>query len=94
MAIPFKEQETVITYGREETAARIYTTDTTVMMKLDKLYKRVEEKNNGGEVVAVTYSAPKNKICFRSLSRKAATPAQIAARAANLKKARAAANGK
>jgi len=69
MAVPTDEQETVVTYSRNDDKAVIYTTDSTVMTKLDKMggvYKRVKESKESGVVVAVTYEAPKRLISFRS----------------------------
>lgn len=69
MAVPTDEQETVVTYSRNDDKAVIYTTDTTVMTKLDKMggvYKRVKESKESGVVVAVTYEAPKRLISYRS----------------------------
>jgi hypothetical protein len=66
------EQETVVQISRDGEEARIYTSDTTMMTKLDK---RVAEENSvyevasvdtyEGDVVAKTYLAPKNAISFR-----------------------------
>ena len=59
-SIPINEQETHISFMRDESFARIYTSDTTQMTRLDKLcennpdmYKLVEDTGNG-----------KNYICY------------------------------
>ena len=59
-SIPINEQETHIIYMRDESFARIYTSDTTQMTRFDKLcesnpdmYKLVEDTGNG-----------KNYICY------------------------------
>ena len=59
-SIPINEQETHISYMRDELFARIYTSDTTQMTRLDKLcasnpdmYKLVDDTGNG-----------KNYICY------------------------------
>lgn len=58
--IPINEQETHISFMRDESYARIYTSDTTQMTRLDKLcvsnpdmYKLVDDTGNG-----------KNYICY------------------------------
>lgn len=83
--LPIAEQETVITYGRGEDSATIYTSDTTVMTRLDKIYKRHGEDKQGGELVAVIYVVPKSRISYRSLTAgtKPPTAAQKAAWAAS-----------
>ena len=59
-SIPINEQETHISFMRDESYARIYTSDTTQMTRLDKLcasnpdmYKLVDDTGNG-----------KNYICY------------------------------
>ena len=44
MCVPVNEQETVITFSRDSNEATIYTSDTTVMNKLDKLCSSSDDK--------------------------------------------------
>ena len=47
------EQETVIQFGRDGETMNIYTSDSTVMTKLDKIYKRKREHIADGQIYAV-----------------------------------------
>lgn len=86
MAIPVVEQETVVQYNRDGETATIYTTDTTQMTKLDKIYPRHKEHKNGGEVVAVEYVVDKGLVSYRSKRMKnSMTKEQKAAASARLK---------
>lgn len=70
-----EEQETVINYYRDSDVCTVYTSDSTVMTKLDKLaedesfphwkVKRVH-KLQSGELVGKTYETHKGLISFRS----------------------------
>lgn len=75
MGVLIEEQETTINYSRNESCATIWTSDTTMMTKLDKLC----EKSDGyvlvdtgrsildGEVVSKTYRVKdKSLISFRA----------------------------
>ena len=53
--LPCKEQETVICIDRETRAARIYTSDTRFINKLDKLYERKRVHRNEDGITAVEY---------------------------------------
>ena len=69
--VPTEEQETVINYGRNDKDMTIYTTDSTVITKLDKcvaagLYEVIELHKVKGHVVGKTYRASKNLITFRT----------------------------
>lgn len=64
--VPTAEQETVIRYSRTEPTAIIWTNDTTVITKLDKLYKCIDSTTCGGKVSSKTYECPKKLISFRS----------------------------
>lgn len=64
------EQETVITIDRETRAARIYTSDTRFINKLDKLYERKRVHRNEDGITAVEYEVPEKYISFRSTARK------------------------
>ena len=76
MKIPVNEQETVVNFTRGSNEARIYTTDTTVLTKLHKLisrnskdWKLVRQDRDSvdHDVIAETYSCPKNLISFRAV---------------------------
>lgn len=72
MSIPTSEQETVICFGRNDTEVTVWTSDSTVMTKLDK---KVNDQNSPWELsdetttidgdVTKTYKAPKKLISFR-----------------------------
>lgn len=72
---PIEEQETVINYCRDNDVCTIYTSDSTVMTRLDKLaddadlphwkIKQVHRLQNG-ELVGKTYETHKGLISFRS----------------------------
>lgn len=72
---PIEEQETVINYCRDNDVCTIYTSDSTVMTKLDKLaddaelphwkIKQVHRLQNG-ELVGKTYETHKRLISFRT----------------------------
>ena len=72
--ITLDEQETVIQFNRTDKGATIYTSDTTIMTKLDKLcdsspnyYKLEREETAEGKVVGKFYKlADKTRISFRS----------------------------
>lgn len=63
------EQETVITFGRLDTECEVYTTDPTVMTKLDKRvangdWTQVDTVKESGAVVGKTYKGSKKLIRF------------------------------
>lgn len=71
--VPTEEQETTISMYRCDDKAEIYTSDSTMMTKLDKLVKGYPEtwscdrvETVAGETVAKWYSCPKRLISFRS----------------------------
>ncbi len=72
--ITLDEQETVIQFNRTDKGATIYTSDTTMMTKLDKLcisspsnYKLDREETEDGKVVGKFYKlADKTRVSFRS----------------------------
>lgn len=66
MSIPINEQETVIQISRDSKTASIWTSDTTVMTRLDKLYYCIKEDICQGEVVSKHYNAAKNCISYRT----------------------------
>lgn len=64
--VPTDEQETVIQFDRNGTACHVYTTDLTVMTKLDKKYKRVKQDYVSGKPIAAYYEFDKRLLSFRS----------------------------
>ena len=64
--LPCNEQETVICIDRETRAARIYTSDTRFINKLDKLYERKRVHSNEDGITAVEYEVAEKLISFRS----------------------------
>ena len=75
MRVANEEQETVINFPRREDYAIVWTSDTTVMTKLDGLCKKSDEyilvetgrSKLGGEVISKTYKVKdKSLISFRA----------------------------
>ena len=75
MRVSYEEQETVINFPRRENHAIVWTSDTTVMTKLDGLCKKSDEyvlvetgrSKLGGEVISKTYKVKdKSLISFRA----------------------------
>lgn len=66
MSIPTNEQETVIQYDRNGETMTIYTSDSTQMTRLDKIYQRHKEHRQAGEVIAVEYVVDKGLLSYRS----------------------------
>lgn len=74
MNISTLEQETTVSFARCEKIAKIWTSDTTVMTKLDKLVARdpenwqsKEQKDRDGDIIAKEYIVQKKKlISFRA----------------------------
>ena len=72
--IPVNEQETTIQYDRDGEYARIWTSDSTTITKLDKLVKRSENwectateiEDDSHWVVAREYRCPKRCVSFRT----------------------------
>ena len=65
MNIPVEDQETVVQYDRTSKKMTIYTTDSTTMTRLDKIYRSVKFDVVDGKVVAKTYEADKRLLSFR-----------------------------
>lgn len=66
-----EEQETTITFCRGDKYAEIYTSDKTVMTRLDKLVNNGDwsvkhEEIEKGQVISKIYVAPTKLISFRS----------------------------
>ena len=73
MSISVNEQETTISFGRADAGATIWTSDRTIMTKLDKyvakseFYSSKEQKDADGNLLAKEYFiTDKNLISFRS----------------------------
>lgn len=74
MALMIEEQETHINFMRGDDRAVIYTSDTTIMTKLNKLVEldgtewklESESRLSSGELIGKTYSCPVSFITFRS----------------------------
>lgn len=64
--VPVEEQETVIQFDRNGDTATIYTTDSTVVNKLDKKYERTRIHRSGKQISAIEYDVPKNMVSFRT----------------------------
>ena len=72
MSIAIEEQETVINFRRDSKYADIWTSDTTVMTKLDRKVKDQEEWKcvsvehlQDGTLAAKSYTCPKKLVSFR-----------------------------
>ena len=101
MRVANEEQETVISFPRREDCAMVWTSDTTVMTKLDGLCKKSDEyvlvetgrSKLGGEVISKTYKIKdKTLVSFRAKKiereARAMTDEQKAAMIERLAKAR------
>ena len=66
MSYPHEDQETVITMDRASGVATVWTSDTRMMTKLDKLYLVVDEDKVDMEVWAKKYQVPLKYISFRT----------------------------
>lgn len=64
--VPTDEQETVIQFDRNGTVCHVYTTDSTVMTKLDKIHKRVKQDYVNGKPIAAYYEFDKKLLPFRT----------------------------
>ena len=99
MGLPVDEQETTINYNRRDDVCEIYTSDSTVMTKLDKLvkngdYKLIDTQYLDGTLVSKTYECNKKLISFRAKQgKREMTEEQKIATAERMKKAREKSNG-
>lgn len=75
MGLSIAEQETTVSFMRDSDLCTVYTSDSTIMTKLDKLaesgkflhWKLVKEHRlQGGELIGKTYETHKRLISFRS----------------------------
>jgi len=72
MNIPIAEQETTISWYRTDDTVCVYTSDRTMMTRLDKLaddpgspWTRVWTEQSYGDIISKRYTAPRNLISFR-----------------------------
>lgn len=76
MSIPIHEQETVIQISRDSDKMRIWTSDSTMMTRLDKLvsssseWSCTGENKIDGDICDKEYTADKGLLTFRSSRRK------------------------
>lgn len=88
-----EERETVINFGRLDKTASVYTSDETVVTKLDKFleldtgWKLKSTETREGDLVSKTYECPVEFISFRA-KKKVYTEEQKKAMAERLSKAR------
>lgn len=66
-AIPISEQETIINLSRDDMTAKVYTTDSTMITKLDKMVKKQPDKYKivKQDEYGKWYTCPKKLIGFR-----------------------------
>lgn len=95
MSVCIGEQETTISISREDGIARIWTSDATMITKLDKLAKNSSEWDVTGQgvidgkIVDKEYACPKKLISFRfGTKKKTMTDAQKQAFSARMSKMR------
>lgn len=78
MALQIEEQETHINFMRGDERAKIYTSDTTMMTKFNKLVEiagkdwmveEVARLPRTGEIIGITYSCPVSFVSYRSKDR-------------------------
>lgn len=96
MSVNIREQETTVNIMRDSDKASIYTSDSTMMTRLDKLaadedaphWKLIRiHKDRSGEVVGKTYETHKRLVSFRAdIVTREMTPEQKEAAAARMKK--------
>lgn len=63
--VPTDEQETVIQFDRNGAVCHVYTTDSTMMTKLDKIHKRVKQDFANRKAIAAYYEFDKGLLSFR-----------------------------
>ena len=87
--VPTDEQETVIQFDRNGTVCHVYTTDSTMMTKLDKKYKRVKQDYANKKPIAAYYEFDKKLLSFCSIvPKRTLTAEQKKAATGRLKKGR------
>ena len=88
MSIPTQEQETVICIGRDDKKARVYTSDTRWMTKMDKVAARQQIHKQGRAITAVEYVVPEKYVKVAAPRKRVMSAEQKAKLAEQLKKAR------
>lgn len=96
MGIPVTEQETTVSFSRDSDTASVWTSDSTVMTKLDKLVESNPEcwqltrtDKVGKDIVGKEYTTKKKLISFRSkVTERTLTEEQRQASAERLRLAR------
>lgn len=87
--VPTDEQETVIQFDRSGTTCHVYTTDSTMMTKLDKIHKRVRQDYVNRKPIAAYYEFDKKLLSFRSkIPKRTLTDEQKKAASERLRKGR------
>ena len=73
MSIPKNEQETVLTFYRDGKSITVFTSDSTIMTKMDNLckknpnaYKFIKDSICNGEITGRFYSMDKKMLSFRT----------------------------
>lgn len=75
MGLNISEQETTVSFTRDSDICTVYTSDSTVMTKLDKLVEsdkaphwklKEEHRLHNGELIGKTYETHKRLISFRA----------------------------
>ena len=90
MGAPISEQETVVQFDRDGETMNIYTSDSTIMTKLDKIYKRTREHRADGQLYAAEYVVDKRLLSFRSkLTKRTMTEEEKAVLSERMKRMRA-----
>lgn len=76
MGVAITDQETIINWMRGDEFAEVYTSDTTIMTKLDKLCKKHPENwkcvsvetINEGDIASKMYKCPRKMVSFRGVT--------------------------
>ena len=68
MGLSFPEQETVLRWDRSEDSMQVYTADVNLMKRLQSLpaYECIQQDRQGGQIIAMTFKAPKKLCTLRS----------------------------
>ncbi len=88
MKIPTMEQETVICIGRDDKKARVYTSDSRWITKMDKIADRKRVHKNQRSIVAVEYIVPEKYIKAAAPRKRVLSAEQKAKLSERLEKAR------
>lgn len=73
MKIPKQEQETVLSFHRDDQSIDVFTSDSTIITKMDKLcgknptaYKHIKDSTSNGEITGKFYRMSKKLLSFRT----------------------------